>query len=453
MDNNLHTIINGINERNNQKMFDIAKIRGIEHFLAKIPKLDYIGHGVQSICFKTGDDYVVKCCMKRKNSIIFSKELFTSVTQDLLKRNFPILPMKEVLYEDETWIVYTQPLCLVVDLVTFKFCYQVVEFIQQMVENNIRFSDIYFRNFGIYQNKILLFDYHEMETFNSSSNFLITNLYSLFTLLGQQLNWNVRQTKICHWDDIIKDNFGRSMFPVPISGLIESLHQRDREQTINSLETALIYLKGQFQMNFNTYRSLCIDDDGIIKVHYPSKSYELIFNLIKNEHLCTILDIHSNELGIGLKLAQDFPNISLTVGCRTDEEVIDTKTIIQQCVIYNASTIKGPIVDIKSLTGERFDLVLYHSTVYNLLQTNRMMDLPRVLRTQVGRYCLIEVPIKGDHDLMKLMEQQKVSYDFLLNPYTFRTYLNLQKIRAIRCLHVDYGNKYMKKYLFICKIG
>ena len=187
MDINLKAIIEQINQRNGKTLFDPHKVSNIERILNHLPKLEYVGHGIQSICFKTDKDYVVKCCIKRNNSIIISKALFMSTTQNLLSINMPILPPLDVLYEDETWMVYTQPMCRMIDDISLKFCYHVLKFVRQMVENNVRVSDIYYRNFGIYQNKILLFDYHDIETFESSSNFLITNIYSLFTLLGQ--NW------------------------------------------------------------------------------------------------------------------------------------------------------------------------------------------------------------------------------------------------------------------------
>ena len=69
MDVSLKTIIDRINQKSETRMFDGAKLSGIEHVLARFPKLSFVGHGVQSICFKTVDGYVVKCCTKRKNAL------------------------------------------------------------------------------------------------------------------------------------------------------------------------------------------------------------------------------------------------------------------------------------------------------------------------------------------------------------------------------------------------
>lgn len=450
MDINLKAIIEQINQRNGKTLFDPHKVSNIERVLSRLSKLEYLGHGIQSICFKTEKDYVVKCCIKRKNSIITSKNLFMTTTQDLLRVDMPILPLIEVLYEDDVWMVYTQPMCRMIDDISLKFCYHVLKFVQQMVENNIRISDIYYRNFGIYQNKIVLFDYHDIENFDSSSNFLITNIYSLFTLLGQKLGWNVQETVISHWNEIMADCFGANRFPEQFVGLLSAFHNKDKERVLYYLNETMSYLDTHIKQKFTTYDMLRIDNEMII-IDYPTKPYHIIFDLIQHTNLNSVLDIQSTVTGIGLKLAQDFPNILVTLGCDTSDENTDTRSIISNCLIYNASVKCGNVVEFKPANGDRYDLVLYHTIILDLLQTKKPSDLFQFVRNQVGKYFILEVPIKGDVILTKILKNQKKSnYEYLLTPYTFRTYLCANKIKVNRCIHIDYGSRQMKRFMFIC---
>lgn len=453
MEHNFKVIIDQINQKNGKKLFDCSKISNIGSVLNHQPKLEYVGHGIQSICFKTDQGYVVKCCVKRKNSVIISKNLFLSTTKDLLNKNMPILPPIEILYEDEIWMIYTQHTCRMIDNVNTRFCYNIIKFVRQMVASDIRISDIYYRNFGIYQNKILLFDYHDIDNFDSSSNFLITNLYSLFKLLGHKLGWNVQDTTINHWDEVVANNFGQSCFPETIVTLLYSLHNRDHNQIIDCLDRTMLYIKSYIKHDFTTYHSLTIDNEDIICINYPSKTYEFLFDLVHNKHLISVLDICSCSNGIGLKLAQDFPNISVTLGCSTNEEINDTKSIINNCVTYNTSIIHSNPSDIKVPINERYDLVLYYLMLYDLLQMNKISDIFRLIKNQVGKCFVIEVPIIGDHLLSKIMDSHKnLNYDLFISPYTFRSYLCLNKIKVNRCIFIDYGNKQFKRFLFVCDV-
>jgi len=449
--------LRNIIEKINQKSFDIATIQGVEGVLSKIPKLTYVGHGVQSICFKREDEYVVKCCLKRKNSmncIINSKQLFINTTQELIAKGFPILSMKEVLYEDETWIVYLQPCCHVINLnmISFKFCYKVIEFVALMIEHNIRFSDIYYHNFGIHQNKLLLFDYHEMENFDSSSNFMMTNLYSMFTLLGQQLKWNVKQSRISHWDEIVSDNFGQNRFPAPVYACFEALYKRDKVAITPAIDTLLVYLRDHLKTDMKAYRFLMLDEhDDLIRLEYPSTTYEALFNFIKNNAINSLLDVPPHKVGLGLKLAQDFPNIAVTVGCKTVEETVDTRNIIQHCLTYNAHIINGAPLDLKPSIGERFDLVIYNSTILPLLQHNRICDFMKMIKCQVSCFFLMEIPVKGDQELNHVVDRQVID-EYFANVFVFRTYLHTNRIKVLRCFSVDYRNRHIKRYLFICKL-
>lgn len=453
MEGNIRSIIEQINQRNKKILFDVSKIDGIEHILNQQPMLEYLGHGVQSICFKTGKTHVIKCCIKRKSSIITSKNTFIAKVHELLDLKMPILPPIEVLYENDIWMIYTQPFCRMIDDLNIKICHTILTFVKQMIETNIRISDIYHRNFGIYQNKILLFDYHDIDNFDSSSNFLITNLYTLFNILGKKLGWNVLNTPINHWDKIVADHFGKTRFPSVIVDMLQSFNSRDHEMMIKMIDQTLLYLKKYLKQNLTTYHHLNISDEGTITLSYPHKIYDLIFDLVKNQNMLNILDVHSVDTGIGMKLAQDFPNLIVTLGCSNNEEVHETRVIINNCLTYNTSIIYANMVDIKPSVNDRYDLILYYASFYQLLQTHKISELLQIVKNQASRYIIIEVPVIGDSALVKLIENSKnANYGCLTTPFVLRNHLCFHKIKVNRMIYVDYGVKQLQRYLFFCSL-
>jgi hypothetical protein len=258
--------------------------------------------------------------------------------------------------------------------------------------------------------------------------------------MGHKLGWNVDNTQISHWDEIIADHFGQSRFPEEIVELLNALHLRDKEPIIECLDRVLVYLKNNIKTQFNTYKLLSVGETDLISINYPAKTYEFIFDLIKIHGITSVLDINSSVCGIGLKLAQDFPNIMVTLGCVTPDEVNDTRNIICNSVTYNTVISTTAVI-------EKHDLVLYGSIVYSLLENSKLQDLPKMIRCQTGKICLVEVPIRGDQLLSRL---KIASCEHVSSPYAFRTFLCANRIKVSRCMYIDYGTRLTKRYLFVC---
>lgn len=420
-DTSLNSIINKINNKAGKMLFDISNISGMSKLLKSFHNIEYVGHGVQSICFKDISGNVIKCCVKRKSSIISTRKILVDTTNKLLDLHMPILPIISVLYEDNNWMVYNQPMCKIIERVDMKFCLCVIRFVQQMIKTNIRFSDIYYKNFGVYQNKILLFDYHDIEDFSGSSNFLITNLYSLFTLLGQSIGWRVVSTSINHWDEITNDNFGKSRFPMPLYELLVSLHNRDMSQINTALEGVNRYFVENIKSKVLSYHSLVVNSEGIINIEYPYDTYLFIFNYVKKCGVNTIVDLYPTDCGLGLKLAQDFPNVTVSLGCCDGVEIADTKYIISNSLIYNTK-----IIDNKPIG--KYDLTIF--TVHS----DRLPNLQRIIKTQLSTHFLIEMTPEKSHMICE-------------TPTLFRTYLCECGTKVNRCFLTGSGT-----FLFICEL-
>ena len=438
--NTFKAIVDQINQKNDKKLFDDTKIYEIEKILGNFQKLEYVGHGVQSICFKSNKQIVVKCCIKRKQSIITSKKDFISMTEKLVSIGMPILPMDEVIYENSLWMIYTQPICCMIEEITSKFCYSIIKFVKQMIETNIRISDIYYRNFGIYKNKIVMFDYHDIDTFDSSPNFLITNMYSLFTLFGKQKGWNVIDKTPIHWDDIVNDNFGNTRFPPKICEFLLSIHSRDHDVMLSTIDNTLQYFRKYIKQTFQCYPILNMNEDGLISLAYPSEIYDKIFGIIREHKIKTIFDIQSRIKGVGFKLAQDFPDITVTILCTDHKELEDTISIANNGVIHNTSIIYSNYIDVRPGNSDKYDLGLYNS-FDELLKFHGITDILRAIRSQIGKYF-----IAGVRMIDTRHSKHDNCYEILKSPYAFRTHLCNNKIRVNQCMSVDGGNY----FVFFC---
>lgn len=448
---NFRGILEKINGKSGKTMFDMTKIAGVERTLGSLQNLVYLGHGVQSICFKVPSQhpYVVKCCLKRKQSILQSGSLFLSTSQDLVEKGIPILAPMGVLYDDDVWLIYSQPMCRIIEEVNVKLTYLIVQFVRQMVEHNIRISDVFYRNFGIYQNTVRMFDYHDLDHFESSSNFLITNLYTLFARLGISMGWKVPETLIAHWDQIVADRFGKSRFPEVLVDLLCALHMKERETILSASDQVLIYLKKHIPLKLNSFPKITLDSNEMILLAYPNQVYGQIFTLIQKTKIRRVLDIHSTETGLGPKLAQDFPNLQVGLGCRNADEIRDATCLINNCLIFNAFIVPGNLLEIKVSVTESYDLVLYSISIYHLLHTYKINDLLKILRNHVSHYFLIEIPIEGD-DLLSNVSHLP-NFDCLKSPHIFRAHLCAQRFVVNRCLYVDYGQLHTKRFLFLCE--
>jgi hypothetical protein len=449
---NLKTIIEDINIRNGKQLFDPLTISGVVDCIKDFPKIVYCSHGVQSICLKSGVDYVIKCCIKRDQSILKSGHLFMSKVKELTDNQMPILPPNGILHEDDVWIVYTQPLCRVIEDVNTRFCYTIVKLVKLMVETDIRMSDIYYRNFGIYRNKIVMYDYHEVDDFQTSSNFLITNLYALFTMLGKHYGWSVFDTKISHWDIVINDNFGQKRFPEQLVDLLCALHGRDRETILKCSDQSLEYLKVLFTQQFHLYQNIMINDE-MITITYPQKIYDYIFEFVHTNKLTNILDVHSCDRGLGLKLAQDFPNISITLGCSDQKEIIETREIINNYIIFNTEIVYLNSLDFNVLCNRQYDLVIYCSSFYDLLKQNKVDEISRLLKNQVSKYCLIEVPIVEHIDNEDLEKRKETKLQHVKSIHHFRSYMCRNQIKVNRCFLIDSCGSNISHYVFVCHVN
>jgi hypothetical protein len=462
----IKNIIIKINSKTVDNQFDLSKVASLSKFLSTLGHLNYVGHGCLCLCFshvdrRSGAIEVVKCCRKGSRTILHTKDLFLSKINLLKDYKMPILYPYEILYDDDYWLVYTQPYCQQVESadISYKMCYEILDFVEQMIVLNVRLSDIYYRNFGLYKNHLCLFDYHEIDTFDFSSNFLTNNLYSLFILLGKNVGWHQNlqiPSRITFSDDHEKYNL-----PNVIVELLKSFSTRDHTGThshvssliLESIKNARAYLKKQIPCKYDNYQLFTINDEGVIDLtsHTLSK-YQIVENLIKDKNVKTILDARCYVGGIGLKLAQEFPELQIHLNNETVDELEKAQKNAKSCMLFNVAFTAVPVQMIRPHRLQKYDVTMYYSTFHHLLKTMTIDEIILIVRSQTQKYCIIETPIMGDSLLDKIMKQPGRVENFrcLASPETFRYHLIMNQLKVNKCIKLNYENNNLIRYAYIC---
>lgn len=211
----------------------------------------YISSGTHVVCFANDPaGLVVKCCYKSPETIL---DKFTEFVEKMKLAHFPILPPITII-DDPTqkWLIYTQQMCSPLSelQITPVTAWQVLDFVANMISNGLKISDIYYRNFGILNNQLYFFDYHNIDSFaHTSHGFLIKNLYCLFTRLGINYNPNGKWQNCLDIKDIKSsqlilpnENFGKNRFPRCFYRLLISLNEQKSTESINYLKQCQDYL-------------------------------------------------------------------------------------------------------------------------------------------------------------------------------------------------------------------
>jgi hypothetical protein len=128
----------------------------------------FIGHGDDASCFDYTNQCVLKLCTKEikyfKNTKHASAVSFFKISSSLdSPRPSVLLPIKELLYEDEYVFVYTQPKCdrLKSSQINTLFLNEIIQVEYTLLKHRLQASTST-HNLGLYKDHIVIFDYHDL---------------------------------------------------------------------------------------------------------------------------------------------------------------------------------------------------------------------------------------------------------------------------------------------------
>ncbi len=448
----LKLIIEKINQKNDYANFDMTQTPQLMTFLSTLKSLQYLGHGGMCLCLSRNGTEVVKCCKKKSNSIVYSREIFTSWIERLKLHKLTILYPLEILYEDDYWFVYTQPMCQMIDQsnLSIGVCIQMLDLIEQMIIVNLKMTDIFYRNFGIYQNKVYLFDFHEIELFDTPSSFMLNNLYSTFIILGKNIGWHQSSKFAPHTHFPTDDNFGDYKFPREVIKFLRAFRLNDHPKMLHYLGSIRNLLMSNLYHKYTNpnHQYLTVTQTGQILISSQvSQKYQITADLINKYQILKILDLSPGIGDIGLKLAHNFPQLTIDLIQTHEHEQQMTQNIANQCVLTNIHT-KTPI------SLHKYDLILSYSNLHQQLKSQTITEILTNLKRHQSLYFLLEVPIIGDIALNKVMETSPYNTNFkcLTSTDTFRYQLMINQFQVIKCIRLNPERKGFIRFVYVLKI-
>ncbi len=439
-----------INKKNNNTVFEYQDLINVENFLRPFD-LYYFDHGGSSLCYLDHDPsditdinshLVYKICKKNSENTR-SADNFLIYTNTLICLDLPILNIN-VIYEDEKYFVYTQPRCqrITKENLNIKTVIDILDILGKLLGNDILFTDLYYRNFGYYQNRCYLFDYcdgNKIDTANQ--NLHIYTLYHLFALF-------FNHSENLSMEKIIESKFGINLFPDCFSKLLLSLFEGNYNNLI-FLDECKEYLGNLITKSYKQYQDVTITRNcDIVLGSHTAFKYNLSTKVM-GLTMKSVLDAGGCIGGISLKLAQQYPSCQVTMNNITLNEVDVAKEIKEKLNIQNI------VIDTTNITNikKSYDVTLYFALVHHLLKNMTFKEVIDLIISQTNKCTIIEFPLKGDrllHEVMKWANDTS-TYDILQSRGSLEIELN--KYFYVReVVKVDYGTDQLLRYAFICKL-
>ena len=243
-----------------------------------IKSYKFIGKGTHVYTFLKNSKIVIKCVFKHDNSIFNN---FIESLEDMTEKfkDYILFPT-DIVYISKNIILYEQPYCELLQSINLYDLNFILEFVNIMNMRNKYFPDIYFKNFGIHNNKIKLFDFHNYE--NKITNFLICNLYNN---INKYENPN---DSIKHFNEI-PYNF----IPFNILKLLKKYEiiLDDKSELIKIIINII---------NYFNFSNICIDDKciiyhlmGTINIISNIQEYNTLFHIKSNKKIDFYININT----------------------------------------------------------------------------------------------------------------------------------------------------------------
>jgi len=198
-----------------------------EYLKTHFDNLTYLGRGDTCIVFRDGStNTVIKIC-KKNSGYMKDYATFKAHSDRLILNKIKILPPLEVLYDDHLFFIYRQHLCIPVFNIQKDSIIEILEIVKCLIKHEIKVPNLYYKNFGVYQDDIYLFDYHDVGFLYSGDRDYIVHLAHLFSMYYFGKDYDNLTI-----DGLIENKFGDGVFGSDIVSLLNLLANYDFEGAV-----------------------------------------------------------------------------------------------------------------------------------------------------------------------------------------------------------------------------
>lgn len=427
------------------KIFD-----GVHNYLSQY-KLKYLGLGGTCISFIDNSDIIYKICLKQNNDILKSADIFMHHCNTLIKNGVSILSPIDIVYDDEHFLVYRQPKCNPLTEVNTKILVEILKNLKAMLLSMYRLTDIYFRNFGIYQNKIVIYDYHDYKDFFEKDYTYIVHLVQTFNLY---YNKNIYKKINLDIEEIIQDDFCKNHFDFnpSLSDFFKNLYNWNFDKAIKHIDTMVEDFSDALVYDIYDYQKISIDRNGIISLHIHTLDK---FNLLKSilpylPEKFSVIDCGCSIGGIGGKIAQLYPKSNIVLNNITKNELDTAKSMFSKLCLNNIVYDDTNIMSYDKV----HDVTLFYALLHHLLRDMTFNELIEKIYKMTNIYSVIELPFYGDVLLAKVVKHGNLKYEntykYLENTNNFMSEIS-KYFEIIDSKKIDYGTDDLNRYGFVLR--
>lgn len=433
------------------KIINLDCLSNINIFLETIQPIEYIGHGGTCVTFKKSEasDIVYKICLKKK---ISNSKKFIMLSNFLIKNNIKVLGVVDVLFENDDFYVYTQKYCCPISDIKNNHIAmsKILKIISSLLQKNIKITDLYYKNFGIYDQDVYLYDFHDFDFVFSNDDYYICHIAQMF---GKYLNIDINGGDVCVLDDLIINEFYKIHFHNDVSDLLSLLYNHHYNEAISLLSKIINDIDNKIIKKYDDYQHYDINEHGIILLRSHTlekyKIFEKLLCLI-NDKISTLVDYGCCIGGIGLKIAQCNPLLSVTLNNITKSELVICKENVDLLCIKNVLVENKNVFD----DNNTYDVCMYFAILHHILKTHTMDEIITMLCKQVNKYAIIELPFDNDALLLKVIEYNSIDYDhgfyYLRDTFTFSTKIK-EYFEIMYSGKINYESDDLNRHVFILK--
>lgn len=430
----------------------LDQLQNVDNFLNNIVGIKYIGHGGTCIAFINSDKVVIKVCLKNR-MVTCNSKTFIAFSKCLQGNGIKILPILDILFEDDNFFVYTQHFCHTIININALVLSKILKIITKLIKRNIKITDLFYKNFGIYKNEVYLYDYHDYGFFYSDDHYYLTHIAQLFNVYyNKELLYGITLDF-----DILKEmKYGHNILPKRVVDFIESMYNHQLSEGIKLIIEINNEVDEQIEKTFDNYQHFDVNSDGELHLRsHTLEKYNAFNELVQSnpgdfEGDFTIIDYGCSLGGIGTKIAQQYPNSFVTLNNITKDELNVCVNNINASCLTNIKVNDQNVVNDKST----YDVCLYYALLHHILKIKSFDEIIKMVYDQTKLYAIIELPFSDDALLKKVMEESMTyyeeSYKYLESVDIFCVVVK-KWFSVLSSKKIHYGSHDLNRYVFTLK--
>lgn len=455
---NFKTIIEDINRRNKNTVFNFTPLQEAERFLVSYDvNAQYLDHGGDVLCFRSSssNNRVYKLIVKSNDSLVT-----TSYTNLLARYRFLQLHYIHMKFIHPGMLIFDNQHCFIVEQdacspcnpsnFTFHSAATIFDFVLQTIIRKKILPDVRPSNFGYFENTLYLFDYHDNLVHHpSKSGLLVITLKQCVDCLFK--NASLKGVFDAESELIKTFNSKFQLFVATASD-----ESKETFEIIKILTEIVFILRQLHCAKYDNYQKATVNGQNmLIPIAHTAEKLNVVVEVVEyllQSNMLTksfsMLDAGCSLGVIGNSVGQRYPQSSVTLNNITQTELETAKSLAKHCNLSNVSFDGQNIYDLKT----SFDVTAYFAVWHHLLKRYTVDEAVQKIANQTKKCTIIELPFFGDCLLDKVIGEDATlwenRYSCLKELNNFLTKLE-QHFDTLTVHKVDYSNEQIVRYAIV----